>query len=223
MTRRVILTFLVMVACCCWGTTAVRADTITVHDLGQNTVLGIFMYTVEFDAASSLRNGDGFVIYDFAGETSWTLGPAYASTGSTPVNQGGFAVGPFTLDGTVSSNTLTLNGAVDAIAGAAAVANAIPFDDPLIPNLTFRWTGGNVALAGPVFATLTVHTSLHGKTTSVFGSEDHQPNGSFSFAGNPVMVPAPAAVPMPSAAGAGLALLGLVGIRRITSSVAARN
>lgn len=178
---------------------AALADTITVHDLTQNVVTGVYTYDIELDAAANVKTGQGWVIYDFPGLVSWSL-------------SGGLSTADFTETGSSLSNGLTTPLLVDA---AAAV---IPgeFDNPSIPNLTFAYNKV-AALTGVHSATLTITTSVLGHdTVSVASTEDQSgPAGLVSISANNVTVPTTA--PLPSAAVMGMGgmlALGMVGMLR---------
>jgi len=184
------------------------ADTITVHDLSQNTSTGVFTYTVQLDNAADLHAGDGFVIYDFPGLISSTLTPV---TGTLNGSQ-------FSLTQTLTSNVLNQATSVDANGFVAALSNSIAFDNPGVPNLSFVYNGPPVPFLGADTATLTLTSSVLGGTAnSVYGSVDHSGPSSavpFSFSANPVLVPG-ATVPLPTSWLGGGVLFGLIGAGRV--------
>jgi hypothetical protein len=182
--------------------TAARADTITLHDLSENTATGVFTYAITLDAAANVQGGDGFVIYDFPGFTSYSI-------------TGGLTTTQFNEVTTLTSNVLTSSSAVDANGHVAAVSNSLPFDSSSIPNLNFVYAGPPATFLGATTATLTINTSLRGGlAASVYASVDHSgPGGGipFSFSSNPVLVPA-TTVPAPSGALAAAGLMGLLAL-----------
>jgi len=182
----------------------VKADTITIHDISQDVVNGIFVYSVSLDAAADVRANDGFVIYDFAGETSYTI-------------TGGLSTSQFTLTQPASGNTLTQNLSVHAIAQVTALTNGITFDSAAVPNLNFSYVGPPATFLGATTATLTVRTSVRGNTAkSVDGTIDHSGTASpFGFSSNPLFVPAAGQLPLPSTSVAGMGLIGLLGAARL--------
>jgi len=174
-----------------------NAETITVHDVSQNTATGVYVYQVQLDPSADVQNpSDGFVIYDFPGLISATL---------TPVT-GSLTGADFTLNQTLTSNTLTQSASVDSFASSVASSNSIPFDNPNVENLSFDYTGSPNPFLGAAVSTLTLTTSVLGADTqSMYGSIDHsgpdQVLAPYSIAANPVTVP----VPEPTA----VALLGI--------------
>jgi len=186
---------------------AAKADTITIHDVSQDTVNGVYVYSISLDSAANVQAGsDGFVIYDFAGETSYSI-------------TGDFTTTDFVLTQPATSNTLTTSGSVDAIAFVTALVNGIPFDTNT-PNLNFTYAGATNPFLGVANATLTVHTSVVGGITkSVDGTVDHSgPGGTtpFGYSSNPLFVPdTTAQTPLPASSLGGVALLGLLGLARM--------
>jgi hypothetical protein len=164
-----------------------HADTISVHDISQDTVNGIFTYSINLDAAADVHSGDGFVIYDFAGLTSFTL------TGLNNNN--------FTLTQMLTSNNLTDSSTVDSAGFVAALSNSIPFDSSTLENLSFAYTGAT-PLTGSQIGTLTLHTDiLGGTTTGVYAAIDHSGisiENPFGIAEGPILVPIAGVLPPPS-------------------------
>ena len=170
---------------------------IIVHSLTENTATGVYTYEVQFDAVADVQSKDGFVIYDFAGLTSWSI-------------SGGLSTAQFALTQGNTSNSLNAASSVDAIASTDALVNAIPFDSASVSNLSFSYVGPPVPFLGAATATLTINTSvLGGLTTSVDAAVDHSgisSNLPFAFSTAPVFVPAAAPEP------ASLSLLAIAGL-----------
>jgi len=167
---------------------------IVVNDLSQNVSGGVYTYTLQFDSATNVAAGDGFVIYDFPDFTSFII------TGDLSTSQ-------FTESSTALSNTLTRPTSVDSAADIARTINGLPTDNSSINNLTFSYKGTPVPFTGAATATLTINTTdLSGPPSiSMFASIDHSgPSSSFPFAlaENPISVPnIPAAItPVPESA-----------------------
>jgi hypothetical protein len=182
--------------------------TLTVHDLAQDLSTGVFTYTVQLDSAADLQPGDGFVLYDFPGEFSWSI-------------SGGLSTAQFTLAQTLTSNTLTQSSSVDANGDVAAISNGLTFDDPTIENLSFAYVGPPNPFLGVTTAILTVtSTVLGGETTSVYASVDHSGSSQahpYSYSANPINVPAP--IPEPASATCLAGVAGLFAARRRPRSV----
>lgn len=191
------------------------ADTITVHDLSQNTSTGVFTYSIQLDSSANIHSNDGFVIYDFPGLTSWSITGAALSSPQ------------FTLTSTLTSNTLTESSFVDLFGSTAAVSNGLAFDDPSVPNLSFGYVGPPVPFLGATTATLTLTSSLLGGIAdSVYASVDHSGSSSlfpYSFAANAIVVPGSViavsgGTPLPKSLLGGAALFGLIGLGRMMKS-----
>jgi len=193
------------------------ADTITLHDLSENISTGVFTYTVQLDSAANVAHTDGFVLYDFPDLTSWSIAGGFTDGSASPT-------GEFTLSQTLTSNVLDQSSSVDANGFVAALSNSIAFDNPSVPNLSFSYNGPPTPFLGATTAILTLTSGLVGGVigNSVYASVDHSgPTTStpYSFSANPILVPTLATpVPVPSALLGGLALFGLVGVRRIVKA-----
>jgi hypothetical protein len=190
--------------------TPVLADTITVHDLSENTATGVFTYTIQLDAAADVATNDGFVIYDFPGLTSWSISGVSLNSSQ------------FTLNSTPVSNTLNQPASVDAFGNVAAISDHLAFDNPSVPNLSFDYQGPPVLFLGATTAILTLTSSITGGSAdSVYASIDHSGSSAgtpFSFASNAVLVPAPgtgSTTPLPAASVGGAVLFGLVGLGQL--------
>jgi hypothetical protein len=184
------------------------ADTITVHDLSQNTATQTDTYTIQLDSAANVHTNDGFVIYDFPALSSWSI-------------SGGLSSSEFVLTQTLTSNTLNQSSFVDAFGSVAASSNGLSFDNPAVENLSFSYVGPPVPFLGATTAVLSLTStgaSLHGLTDSVYASVDHSGSSSsnpFSYASNPIIVPAPGnAEPLPAASFSGAVLIGLLALGR---------
>jgi len=185
------------------------ADTITVHDLTENTSTETFTYAVQLDAAADVHGGDGFVIYDFPALASWSI-------------TGGLSSSQFTLVQTLTSNVLTTPSSVDANGQVAALSNGLSFDNPAVDNLSFVYNGPPTPFLGATLATLTLTsngTGLHGIADTVYASVDHSGSSAahpFSYSANPVEVPGPGNVtPLPAASIGGAGLMGLLALGRL--------
>jgi hypothetical protein len=160
------------------------ADTISIHDLSENTATGVFQYTITLDAAADVQDGDGFAIYDFTGETSFSI---------TGLNNDDFS-----LTQTSTSNALTDPSKVDSVADVSAIVNSIPLSDLSIDNLSFAYDGPG-ALVGAQSGILTVDTDVLGATAlGVYASIDHSGisiDNPFGLAEGPILTPAPGLAP----------------------------
>jgi hypothetical protein len=181
------------------------AKTITVQNLSQDTATGVYTYAVTFDSEAYVAGGDGFVIYDFPGLTSWTLS---GSGGSGSLNSSGTlttSTGPLKLTSTDTGDALT-DGNAELIANTdaslVATDNGVTFDDPAVPNLSFLWQGPPTIYTGSATAVLTLDTSVtNGDTDSVDATVDRSgttPGTSYGTAEGTIFVPASGAVPEPT-------------------------
>lgn len=186
------------------GARLAKADTISLHDLSQNVVTGVYTYTVTLDSAANVQSNDGFVIYDFPQLVSWTL-------------TGGLTTSQFTLTQQLTGNSL--NDASDLNALDAVLSH----DNPSVENLSFGYAGPPVPFLGATTAVLTITSSLLGTDTPTgfYASVDHSGiNGSpFGNAEGPVTVPASVVnggTPLPqSFLGGGLLFAMLAGYRML--------
>ena len=177
------------------GASLAKADTITIQDaqVGQpQAASGIFTYTISLDAAANVQNNDGFVIYDFSGETSYTIS-------SNP----GFTLASQPLTGAGSLN--------NAFPGSLVIAGANATEDVNVPNLVFLYSGAT--FLGAHSYTLTVDTTDVALPTSTsFGvGIDH--SGPFHNSGSieSLTVPNFGSVPLPQSLPGGLAMFALLG------------
>jgi len=214
------------------GGTRLMADTVTVQNLSQDTLTGVFDYAVTLDSETHLLPGDGFVLYDFPALTSWNLAGGGASGSINSSGNGITGIGPFQLVQTLTSNGLTDGNAKSICVlfdDAAATENGLTFDDPTVENLSFVYVGPPEVYTGSATAVLTVDTSLiGGDTTSVYSSVDRSgtdPGSTYGTAQGTIFVPgagSPAAVPLPNCLSAGVALFGLLVVGRTVKSARAR-
>jgi hypothetical protein len=182
-----------------------RADSIDVHDLSQDPANGIYQYTVDFDSQANVQDGDGLVITDFPGETSFAFSGALA--------------GQFSLVQTLTSNALNASASVSMSEAGVALANHIEADDPTIENLSFIYGGAN-AFIGATSSVLTVTTSLRTPPViDLFGAVDNSAavGGYYTDAGT---ITVPTAVPLPATWVSGAILLGLIGLFRLRKNPA---
>lgn len=205
-----------------------QAKTITVQNLSQDTATGVYTYAITFDSEAYVTSGDGFVLYDFPGLTSWSLS---GSGGSGSLNSSGTlssSTGPLKLTGSLTGDSLS-DGSADTIANTdasiIAADNGLIFDDPTVENLSFVWQGPPAIYTGSATAVLTLDTSItNGDTDSVYASVDRSgttPGTSYGTAEGTVFVPASGAIPEPSS---GLLFLGgmtALGLRRRKKAVVA--
>jgi hypothetical protein len=200
-----------------------RAKTITVENLSQDTATGVYEYAILFDSQAYVTPGDGFVIYDFPGLTSWTLTGGGASGSLNSSGTATTSTGPIALTETDPSNGLS-DGEAQSIAdtNAAVIAadNGITLDKT-VDNLSLVWTGLPAIYTGSATAILTLDTTVTlGDTSSVYASVDRSgtsPGTTYGTAEGTVFVPgAGVAIPEPVTGIASIAMLGVLGLRRRT-------
>jgi hypothetical protein len=190
------------------------ADTITVTDLSQDPLTGVFQYTVSISNSAVVDSGDGFVIYDFPDYESSTLD---VNDFSAPVE---------TLTGNDINATpgpLVPN-ALDA--GLVTVLGLT--DNPTIDNLSFVYTGPTIPIGNATTGILTVQSSLDGSgvtvgTSGVASKDSGGPKSQEYYFGY-VSVPmsstnavTSSAVPFPSTVWGGGLLLVIFGASRVFS------
>lgn len=179
---------------------------IVVHDLTQDPTTGVYTYSISLDASANVELGDGFVIEDFPGLTSFTI-------------TGGLTTSEFTETSSLLSNSINQSASVDAAANLARTADSLGPDNPTVPNLSFSYAGPPDPFSGAATATLTLDSSVTGgiSVLSVVAALDHSgavlPGPpiaeipSAALTENAISVPQPVPEPSPVAA----ALLGLAG------------
>lgn len=193
---------------------------IVVHDLSQNTGTGVYTYSITLDSSASVETGDGFVIEDFPGLSTFSI-------------TGGLSSAQFSQTSSFLSNSINQSASVDAAANLARTVASLGPDDPTVPNLSFSYIGPPTPFLGATTAILTLNSTVTGGISilSVVAALDHSgpvqsaPAAPAAFptaalTENAVSVPQPVPEPSPAAA----ALLGLTGLlvfqgRRISRSL----
>jgi hypothetical protein len=198
---------------------AVQANTITVENLSQDKATGVYQYSITLDSQADVNVGDGFVIYDFPGLTSWSITGSGASGSLDSSGNGIVSAGPIRLTETTTSNGLTDdNAAAIAQLDASNVAadNGLSLDSS-VENLSFVYQGPPSIYTGSASATLTIDTS---STTvpgvSVYTSVDRSgtdPGVSYGTAEGTVLVPG-GLVPEPASVLSTLIFGGALTLRR---------
>jgi len=190
-----------------------NANTITVTtDLSvSNYFSGTFGYGVEFSSTSNVQLNDGFVIYDFAGFTG-------ASFSGMP---GGAAAWDVSYTNGVGGLTLRpAFGAQNALYQTNVILLGGIVDDPDIKNVVFRYIGGGYN-ASPLGSTNTIQLfskyAVANPAETYLSEDSTLPGG--SMATGPVHVAVEnenelAVTPLPAAAWGGMALFGLVAVKR---------
>lgn len=204
------------------------AKTITVQNVSQDTTTGVYTYAVTFDSEAYVAGGDGFVLYDFPGLTSWSLSGTGASGSLDSSGTLTSSTGPMKLTSTDTGDALS-DGSAEAVANTdasiIAADNGLIFDDPTVDNLSFIWQGPPAIYTGSATAILTLDTSLtDGDTDSVYASVDRSgttPGTSYGTAEGTVFVPASGAIPEPTSTG--ILIVGAIGLiaRRRRKAIAA--
>jgi hypothetical protein len=198
---------------------AVQANTITVENLSQDKATGVYQYSITLDSQADVNVGDGFVIYDFPGLTSWNITGSGGSGSLDSSGNGVVSTGPIRLVETTTSNGLTDdNAAAIAQLDASNVAtdNGLSLDSS-VANLSFVYQGPPSIYTGTASATLTIDTS---STTvpgvSVYASVDRSgtdPGVSYGTAEGTVLVPG-GLVPEPASVLSTLIFGGALTMRR---------
>jgi hypothetical protein len=196
-----------------------RANTITVENLSQDKATGVYQYSITFDSQADVHIGDGFVLYDFPGLTSWSISGTGPSGALTSSGNGTTSTGPISLTESKPSNGLTDQNAptiADSDASLVALDNGLTLD-PTVENLSFVWAGPPTIYTGSATATLTINTSsvsLPG--VSVYASVDRSgtdPGVSYGTAEGTVLVPG-GLVPEPMSSVSILLFGGILAMRR---------
>lgn len=170
-----------------------RSDTIVVSFVSSDA-LGNFNYSVGLSPFGKIKTGDGFTIFDFAGFVSGSLAGWPAA-----IVESGSSIG--------------------ATVAALGAATSPGGDDPLIGNVTFKYSGTTIDGNGATFIDLgiaTVKSLYKSTTTDVAVSRDSGTDLPFAF--GPLTVPLALQhadpMPLPSGIWSGLGLLGaLAGFR----------
>jgi hypothetical protein len=203
------------------GAAILQGDTVTVENVSQNVAAGTYTYAVDFDSQTDLLPGCGFVVYGFAGLTSWTLSGSGPSGALNSSGTASTSTGPFKMVESANQNALSDGNArifADANAKMIAADNGITLD-PSIDDLSFVWDGPPDVYTGSAQAFLTVKTTLtDGDTSGVYASIDRSgtaPGLSYSSAEGLVFVPLEGAgaatpVPLPSVLLSGLVMVGIL-------------
>jgi hypothetical protein len=203
------------------GARAVMADTITVSDEGITNYSLVatgayagdeeYQYDIAFSATADVQTGDGFMVIDFGavdtsgGKLGFTLTDM---DGTPPAPPSDFTFSnAATPTGASSVNGITYSGGQDSyeFLGTAAVAN----DDAATPNAIFIYNSSTAYTGGPGDYLLTLYTTntLPPTAVTALGSDHSGVLGATDV--NPDTVDAPSALPLPSSAYAGAALIGL--------------
>ena len=162
---------------------------IVVHDLTQDPTTGVYTYSISLDASANVELGDGFVIEDFPGLTSFTI-------------TGGLTTSEFTETSSLLSNSINQSASVDAAANLARTADSLGPDNPTVPNLSFSYDSsvtGGISVLSVVAALDHSGAVLPGPPIAEIPSA--------ALTENAISVPQPVPEPSPVAA----ALLGLAG------------
>ncbi|HUB27168.1 MAG TPA: PEP-CTERM sorting domain-containing protein [Tepidisphaeraceae bacterium] len=196
------------------------ANTITVENLSQDKATGTYQYSITLDSEAYVNPGDGFVIYDFPGLTSWSITGTGGSGSLASSGTGTTSTGPIRLVESATSNGLTDANAstiADLDATTVALDNGLSLDST-VENLSFVYSGPPSIYTGAASATLTIDTS---STTvpgvSVYASVDRSgtiPGTSYGTAEGTVLVPGGLSVPEPASAGIMLIVGGAMTLRR---------
>jgi hypothetical protein len=197
-----------------------QAHTITVENLSQSPSTGVYQYSIIFDSEAYVAPGDGFVMYDFPGLTSWTLTGTGAAGSLNSSGTGTTSTGPIKLTETDPSNALSDGDAqslADLDASAVALDNGFTID-PTVNNLSFSWVGAPSIYMGAATATLTLDTTVvSGDATSVYASVDRSgadPGTSYGTAEGTIFEPVHTSVPEPAAGLLSLVMIGGASLRR---------
>lgn len=185
------------------------ADTISLVDSAtSNYAAGEFAYNVTITAGTEVRNGDGFVIYDFAGYQSTLVGlPGFTVT---TANSGS---GAFAFTTALGSNN---------------AAFAAAFDDPTATNVIFTRTGGTLFIdptpGNDLVQTIRLRSIFNTAAIDIVSFVSEDSTGQ-TATNNPLIgssaqgaLTVPAVIPLPAAAWGGMALFGLVAGGRLRKS-----
>ena len=197
---RMIAAALVGLAVMGTASSGVRANTIfvsfAVTSAGDTAGATEFTYNVSIGEGngtppldSRVETGDFFTIYDFAG---FILGSDESSDSDWVF------VGP------------SLLGLTPLVPGSPVV---IPADDPTLFNLTWQYVGLTPIDAPDSIGTFSAESIFHTTTTDNYASQDHREvtDGGLYAAAGYIDTTTVAAVPLPAAAWAGMALFGMIG------------
>jgi hypothetical protein len=188
------LLFISVIAAMLGATRIASANTITVTDDFQTISSQLFVYDVQLSSSALVKNGDGFVIYDFAAPvlTGAKAPTLIATIGGTPTDL--IANGTFSVVDTLTGSPVPFT---------TDISNS--GDSLTVDNVSFVYQPAT-ALPGPLDATLTMYTSISvsSLTTEITGAASKDSGGVGSRQLFQGFVTAPislTAVPEPSAGG----------------------